>query len=93
MDLINTSALPSRLDVAPQPKLDVRVGLLLAKATFRWDERLDLALDTQHPVSLWLADEPTPLGLLPRDDRPRDGDGFERTLPRLPVLSSQRNQH
>lgn len=77
MDLINTSALPSRLDVAPQPKLDVRVGLLLAKATFRWDEQLDLALDTQDPVPLWLADEPTPLGLLPRDDLPRDGDGFE----------------
>jgi hypothetical protein len=77
MDLVNTTSLVARVDVAPLPPLDVRVGTLLAKATFRWDDRGELALDTQSPEPLWLGDEPSPLGLLPRDDLPREGEAFE----------------
>lgn len=77
MFLSNTTPLDARLDVAPQPRLDVRIGLLLAKATWRWDDRGELALDGQQPLPLLLGDEPSPHGLLPRDDLPRDGDGFE----------------
>lgn len=77
MFLSNTTPLDARLDVAPQPALDVRVGLLVAKATWRWDDRGELALDGQAPRPLLLGDEPSPHGLLPRDDLPRDGEGFE----------------
>jgi hypothetical protein len=77
MLLANTTALDARVDVAPQPGLDVRVGLLIAKATFRWDDRGEVALDGQRPVPIFIGDEPTPRGVLPRDDLPDRGDAFE----------------
>jgi hypothetical protein len=77
MLLANTTALDARVDVAPQPGLDVRIGLLIAKATFRWDDRGEVALDGQRPVPIFIGDEETPRGVLPRDDLPDRGDAFE----------------
>lgn len=77
MFLSNTTPLDARVDVAVQVDSDVRIGLLLAKATFRWGDRGEMALDGQHPEPLSFADRPTSLGLLPRDDLPDAAAGFE----------------
>ncbi len=77
MLLANTTALDARVDVAPQPGRDVRIGMVIAKATFRWDERGDVALDGQRPLPIFIGDEETSRGILPRDDLPDRGDAFE----------------
>jgi hypothetical protein len=84
VELANTTPLAARLDVGVlhTRQGEVRVATLLAKATLRANEQGHLALDTQLPEPILLADEAHPLGIVPRDDLPAgkpsdEGDAFE----------------
>jgi hypothetical protein len=48
-----------------------RLGMLVAKATFRMLPDGTTELDSDDPYPLYWLDQPTTLGLLPRDDLPR----------------------
>lgn len=77
MDLTNRTPLPAALSTTElSPELP-RVGFLTAKATWRWNAAGELALDTQEPFGILDEDEPTDLGLLPRDNLPRRDEAFE----------------
>jgi hypothetical protein len=83
MILTNTTPMVARVDVAPTRAGDRRAGLLVAKATFRWNDLGEIALDTQFPDPLSFVDRDTELGIVPRDDLPLGDDLFE-----LVVLAS-----
>jgi len=73
----NTTPLSARLSIGRGLPDGLRPGLLLAKATFSFDERGRARLDDQDPLPLLDADTATPLGLLPRDNLPRNDPAFE----------------
>ena len=77
MQLTNSTPLAAHLAVGRRLPNGLRAGLVLAKATFTFDERGRLRLDDQDPLPLFDADKPTELGLLPRDDMPRNDPAFE----------------
>lgn len=77
MLLDNTLPLATALYVSPAPESDVRVGLLVAKATFRMRDKGRLELDTDGPWPIFVDEHPTPSGLLPEDTLPRDGESLE----------------
>ncbi len=80
MDLTNRTPLPAALSVTElSPELP-RVGFLAAKATYTWDATGRLELDAQTPFGMLDEDEPTELGLLPRDNLPRQDEAFEVIL-------------
>ena len=54
-----------------------REGFVVAKASFAYTPDGAVSLDTQSPSPLFIEDQPTPWGLIPRDDLPRGDDGFE----------------
>jgi hypothetical protein len=70
VDLVNTTPLAAALNVASLAGRAERRGLLTVKATFRLGAR-GAELDTKDPLPILARDEPTALGLLPRDDVPR----------------------
>jgi hypothetical protein len=77
MQLTNTTPLATQLSIGRSLPNGLRAGLLLAKATFSFDEQGRTRLDDQDPLPLLTADKPTPLGLLPRDNMPRNDAAFE----------------
>ena len=80
MDLVNTTPLAARVDASEVEGIPHRIGLLVAKATFRFDLDGKVELDTQEPFPLFTEDKPTPFGLLPSDAEPRRDDRFEVIL-------------
>jgi hypothetical protein len=80
MELVNRTPAPALLRVSEVVEGAPRIGVLTAKATFRVDERGRVDLETAEPLPIFKLDEPTPFGLLPRDDLPRGGPAFEVIL-------------
>lgn len=80
MLLVNSTPLAARLDIgAPLPN-GLRRGMLVAKATYRFDGSGHAELETQAPYPIFLKDELTPHGFLPRDSVARLDDVFEVSL-------------
>lgn len=77
MELVNKTPVPARLVVAETEEPELRQGTLTAKVTYRFDAAGRVTLDTEDPVPILADDQPTKLGLLPRDDLPRRDDVFE----------------
>ena len=77
MLLDNTLPLASALYVSPVSESDVRVGLLVAKATFRMRDGGRLELDTDGPWPIFVDEHLTASGLVPEDTLPRDGESLE----------------
>lgn len=78
MELTNSTALPARVrtfDSGEAPGL--RGGFVVAKATFRYDPDGAVSLESDDVLPLFIEDQRTPFGLIPRDDLPRDASGFE----------------
>lgn len=70
MELINHTPVVARTyatDDPRSPRVPYSVGMIHAKATFELVSPNRTELVTQDPFPLLLADEPTPLGVLPRD--------------------------
>ena len=63
--MFNATALPAKLLATPDVEGDLGIGAILAKATFRFDERGTVEAETQTPVPLFEQDVETPLGVLP----------------------------
>lgn len=80
MELTNTTPLVAEVRVGRRTSSGRRTGLVVAKATYRYDARGETYLDTESPLPLFCPDELTPLGLLPRDDLPRNDEAFEVSL-------------
>jgi hypothetical protein len=77
VQLVNTAPLPARVDASEVDGMAERIGMLTAKATFRFDLDGRVELETQRPFPLFADDEKTDLGLLPSDAEPRRDDAFE----------------
>ncbi|WP_438033563.1 DUF2169 family type VI secretion system accessory protein [Sorangium sp. So ce204] len=79
MHLVNATAVPAKLMTSRLFGATHRIGMVVAKATFRIGPR-GTELDTQDPWPLLDEDRATELGLVPRDDLPRRDDAFEVVL-------------
>lgn len=80
LELVNRTPLAVNLLVC-EPRLEgPRLGILVAKATFTIPVDGPLMLDDQEPLPILDDDQETDLGLLPRDDLPREDDAFEVIL-------------
>ncbi len=71
MRLVNQTAVPATVTTSDFEGSTQRIGLLTAKATFRFDDQGRVELETQEPFPLLAQDERTPLGDLPADLQPR----------------------
>jgi len=80
MELANQTAIPAMVTAADSEGSPHRIGLLTAKATFRFDMQGRVELDTQGPFPLFSKDEKTPLGDLPSDLEPRADEKLEVIL-------------
>ncbi len=80
MRLVNQTAVPATLTTSDFEGSTQRIGLLTAKATFRFDEQGRVELETQEPFPLLAQDERTPLGDLPADLQPRTDPSLEVIL-------------
>ena len=80
MRLVNQTAVPATLTTSDFEGSSRRIGLLTAKATFRFDSRGQVELETQEPFALLARDEETPLGDLPADLQPRTDASLEVIL-------------
>lgn len=80
MELINRTPLCAALHVGPGESAEQRRARVLAKASYRWDDTGALTPDAEAPHPIYVDDQPTPLGLLPRDDLPRPAGIFELLL-------------
>jgi hypothetical protein len=80
VELENRTPVPARIDVGSPLPNGLRRGIATAKATFRFDERGRVTLETERPIPLQLRDEPHPLGVLPVDVAPRNDPAFELML-------------
>jgi hypothetical protein len=80
MNLINSTAIPATVSTAEVEGSPRRLGLLTAKATFRFDPNGRVELETQKPFPLFTQDEKTTLGDLPSDMQPRADAAFEVIL-------------
>lgn len=81
MNLFNSTPVPAKVIVNPNPGSgDLGIGVLMAKATFRFDTSGRVELDTQTPFPLFDADQKNPLGFLPADRLMSRGDKFEVML-------------
>jgi len=95
LQLTNNTIVPAKLFVSQPPGEPVRVGLLVAKATFKFDVRGRVEIDTQAPLPLFGQDQETPSGMLPDDAGARRGELFEVILlgnaypPRRPATATQ----
>lgn len=77
MELVNQTRVVADVRVATLEGTKHRYGLLVAKATFLVDTDGSTRIDDQAPVPLFDEDEPTELGVMPRDDVPRRDPAFE----------------
>lgn len=80
MKLNNATAVPATVSTAGFEGSPRRLGLLTAKATFRFDLNGRVELEAQDPLPLFSQDEKTPLGDLPSDLQPRADTAFEVIL-------------
>jgi hypothetical protein len=80
MQLLNQTPLAARVDTSELAKGDPRIGVLSAKATFRFDLSEPVDLVTPEPSPLFMQDEPSPLGLIPHDFEPRRNRALEGIL-------------
>ena len=80
MQLVNQTAIAATISTADHEGVPKRIGLLTAKATFRFDSSGRVGLDTQDPFPLFIKDVPTPLGDLPSDMQPRADELLEVIL-------------
>lgn len=80
MELVNSTALAARLHAVQIDPSFPRVGSITAKATWKISDTGQLSLDSEDPLPVFTADEETDLGLLPRDDFPRNDPVFEVIL-------------
>jgi hypothetical protein len=71
MRLVNQTPVPATVTTSDFESSTQRIGLLTAKATFRFDSQGRVELETQEPFPLLAQDEETPLGDLPSDLQPR----------------------
>jgi hypothetical protein len=79
--LFNSTALPALVHVNPDAgPPGVGIGVIGAKATFRFDSRGGCNLDTQAPFDLHADARVHPLGFLPADRLSRRGVKFEVML-------------
>lgn len=77
MNLINTTPVPASILVSEIEGNPTRFGMVVAKATYRFESSGPFDLDISDPVPIFRGDVPTPVGLLPRDDLPRSDPAFE----------------
>lgn len=70
MEIVNTTAVPATLNVSSVTGRLERRGLVTVKLTFH-RVGAGFELDIDAPIPILAKDEPTDLGLLPRDDIPR----------------------
>jgi hypothetical protein len=77
MNLVNTTPVPASILVSEIEGNPSRFGMVVAKATYRFDSSGPLDVDIIDPVPIFPGDVPTPVGLLPRDDLPRSDPAFE----------------
>ncbi len=80
MRLVNQTAVPATVTTSDFEGSTQRIGLLTAKATFRFDSHGRVDLETQEPFPLLAQDEKTPLGDLPADLQPRTDPSIEVIL-------------
>ena len=80
MRLANATAVPATVTTSDFEGSTQRIGLLTAKATFRFDHHGRVELETQEPFPLLAQDEETPLGDLPADLQPRADSALEVIL-------------
>ena len=80
MRLDNQTAVPATLTTSDFEGSSQRIGLLTAKATFRFDSHGRVELDTQEPFALLAQDEKTLWGDLPADLQPRADAALEVIL-------------
>jgi len=77
VELVNGTPLAAECFASEIEEGDPRIGLLVAKATFRFDGDGRVALDRDEPHPIYREDEETELGPLPGDLVVRDDEGFE----------------
>lgn len=77
---MNNTPIPAKLTISEIYGMDDRFGIVVAKATYKFDNQGNVEIDTQEPFPLFGNDEKTELGLLPRDDFPRKDSVFEVIL-------------
>lgn len=80
MELINTSPVPVDFDIVGKLPDGSRAVILTAKATFRIEDNGQVRLEREAPLPLLNEDQPTELGLQPRDNLPRLDPAFEVML-------------
>lgn len=80
MELVNSTPVPAAIHVSGDYEDSPRTAIVVAKATFRFDGEDGVALERQEPFALLDEDQPTELGLLPRDNLPRVDPKFEVLL-------------
>lgn len=81
MELVNQTPVPAYTVLTTGiPEDGPRIGMTVAKATFTFDSKGGVELDTQNPHPLYDSDEKTELGLLPADSLPRRDMAFEVIL-------------
>jgi hypothetical protein len=80
MRLLNQTTVPATATTSGFEGSSQRIGLLTAKATFRFDSNGRVELETQEPFALLAQDEKTLLGDLPADLQPRADAALEVIL-------------
>jgi hypothetical protein len=80
LDLVNRTPLAADLVTTDPQTGGPRLGILVAKGTFIVAEDGTVRPDLEAPLPILGDDEETDLGLLPRDDLPREDDAFEVIL-------------
>src|SRR5688572_13126603 len=80
MQLLNVTPLVAELGSAEISDSPLRAVVLHAKATYRFDLDGKLSLESDDPLPLFGSDEPTELGLLPRDNFPAWDPPFDVIL-------------
>ena len=77
MELVNQTPLAASVEVAETPTPPLRMGFVVAKATYGFDASGNVKLDGEDPYPIFYDDMETRLGLLPRDTLPRADEAFE----------------
>lgn len=82
MELINKTPIVADVQISVDSVNDdaPRMGMLVAKATFLFDQDGTTELDTQNPFPLFATEEDTDLGQLPSDAVQRRDQAFEVVL-------------
>lgn len=71
MELINQTFCTAKLSIGDLPSPERRMGVLAAKGTFKILPDGQCEPDLENPYPMFKEDQETPLGLLPRDDFPK----------------------